>query len=74
MSLNNVIRFLSITQSTLDLEITGVLYVSESSYTPYSPYRSYAEEAMDSGFAAPTPIIEGTLSVSVSVQVTFSFQ
>ncbi len=60
--------------STLDLEITGVLYVSESYYAPYSPIRSYAEASMDSGFAAPTPIIEGTLSVSVSVQVAFSFQ
>ncbi len=60
--------------STLDLEITGVLYVSESSYAPYSPIRSYAEASMDSGFAASTPIIEGTLSVSVSVQVAFSFQ
>jgi uncharacterized protein YggE len=29
---------------------------------------------VDSGFAAPTPVIEGTLSVSVSVQVAFSFQ
>ena len=60
--------------STLDLEITGVLYVSESSYAPYTAYRSVSESAMDSGFAAPTPVIEGTLSVSVSVQVAFSFQ
>lgn len=60
--------------STLDLEITGVLYVSESSYAPYTAYKSVSEEAMDSGFAAPTPVIEGTLSVSVSVQVAFSFQ
>jgi uncharacterized protein YggE len=36
--------------STLDLEITGVLYVSESYYTPYAPTRSYAEASMDSGF------------------------
>jgi uncharacterized protein YggE len=60
--------------STLDLEITGVLYVSESSYAPYSPYKSMAESTMDSGFAVPTPVIEGSLSVSVSVQVAFSFQ
>jgi uncharacterized protein YggE len=58
--------------STLDLEITGVLYVSESSYAPYTSFRSVSEAAMDSGFA--TPVIEGTLSVSVSVQVAFSFQ
>lgn len=60
--------------STLDLEITGVLYVSESSYAPYTAFKSVSESAMDSGFAAPTPVIEGTLSVSVSVQVAFSFQ
>lgn len=58
---------------TLELEITGVLSVSESVYYPYAPYRSAAEATYDSG-AAPTPIIEGSLSVSVSVQVAFSFQ
>lgn len=59
--------------STLDIEITGVLFVSESSYTPYSPYRGYEEMAFDSA-SAPTPIIEGSLSVSVNVQVVFSIQ
>ena len=58
---------------TLELEITGVLSVSESVYYPYAPYRSATEATYDSG-AAPTPIIEGSLSVSVSVQVAFSFQ
>ena len=58
---------------TLELEITGVLSVSESVYNPYTPYRSVAEAAYDSG-SAPTPIIEGSLSVSVSVQIAFSFQ
>jgi hypothetical protein len=57
---------------TLDLEITGVLYVTESSYAPYTPVRSYAEA--DMAVSAPTPIIEGTLSVSVNVQVAFTFQ
>lgn len=57
---------------TLELEITGVLSVSESVYYPYTPYRAVAEAAFDSG--ASTPIIEGSLSVSVSVQVAFSFQ
>lgn len=74
LALQNAQGKANLIASTLDLEITGVLYVSESSYAPYSPIRSYAEVAMDSGFAAPTPIIEGTLSVSVSVQVAFSFQ
>jgi uncharacterized protein YggE len=57
---------------TLGLEITGVLSVSESSYSPYQPYRAFAEAAYEA--PAPTPIIEGTLSVSVSVQVAFTFQ
>jgi hypothetical protein len=58
---------------TLGLEITGVQSVSESIYYPYTPYTSYKGYA-ESVSAAPTPIIEGTLSVSVSVQVAFTFQ
>lgn len=58
---------------TLEIEVTGVVYVTESSYSPYTPLRGYAEAAMDA-VKAPTPIIEGTLSVSVTVQVAFSFQ
>jgi len=57
---------------TLELEITGVLSVSESSYYPYSAYREAAMESFDSGVS--TPIIEGSLSVSVNVQVAFTFQ
>lgn len=55
--------------NTLDLTITGVLSVSESVYQPYMPYRGYEASAE----MALTPIIEGSLSVSVSVQVAFSF-
>lgn len=57
---------------TLELQITGVLSVSESTYYPYQPYRAIAEAAYE--VAAPTPILEGALSVSVTVQVSFSFQ
>jgi len=57
---------------TLGLRITGVLSVSESVYYPYVPYRAVAESAAYD--KAPTPIIEGTLSVSVSVQVSFTFE
>jgi uncharacterized protein YggE len=39
---------------------------------PYVPYRAVAESAAYD--KAPTPIIEGTLSVSVSVQVSFTFE
>jgi uncharacterized protein YggE len=73
LALQNAQAKADLIATTLDLEITGVLFVSESSYTPYSPYRGYAEMAMD-GAAAPTPIIEGSLSVSVNVQVVFSIQ
>ena len=58
---------------TLDLEITGVLSVSESVYFPYQAYRAVSEAAYEGG-PAPTPILEGSHSVSVSVQVHFSFQ
>ena len=74
LALQNAQAKADLIANTLELEITGVLFVSESSYTPYAPYRSYAEASMDGGFAAPTPIIEGSLSVSVSVQVVFSIQ
>jgi uncharacterized protein YggE len=57
---------------TLDIEVTGVLYVSESSYTPYIQTRSY--DVAEEGMSAPTPILEGSLSVSVNVQVSFTFQ
>jgi len=56
---------------TLELTITGVHSVSESTYYPYSPYRDVAV-AFESG--ASTPIIEGSLSISVTVQVAFTFQ
>lgn len=59
---------------TLDLEITGVLSVSESVYYPYTPYRGMTESVSFDAAPAPTPIIEGSLSVSVTVQVAFSFQ
>jgi hypothetical protein len=56
----------------LDLTITGVLYVSESSYQPYQSYRDYVEVL---GTVEPTtPIIEGKLSVSVTVHVVYSFE
>ncbi len=58
---------------TLGLEITGVQYVSESSYYPYTTRMTYAEADYGES-AAPTPIIEGTLSVSVNVQVAFTFE
>jgi len=54
----------------LGVTLTGVLSVSESSYNPYTPYRSY-DLAYE---GASTPIIEGSLSISVTVQVAYSFE
>ena len=72
-ALHNAQEKATLIADTLDLEITGVLSVSESSYYPYTPYRGVAEATYDTA-SAPTPIIEGSLSVSVTVQVAFSFQ
>jgi len=73
LALQNAQGKAALIAETLELEITGVLSVSESVFYPYTPYRSVAEATYDSG-SAPTPIIEGSLSVSVNVQVAFSFQ
>jgi uncharacterized protein YggE len=66
---------------TLGLTITGVQSVAEYSYTPYVPMRGYEylNEAMVSGASvssvvAPTPIVSGELSVSVSVYIVFLFE
>ncbi|MEM3627340.1 MAG: SIMPL domain-containing protein [Candidatus Bathyarchaeia archaeon] len=56
----------------LKLSITGVLYVGESSYQPYQPYWDYKYAAAGE-VRAPTPILEGKLSVSVTVSVIYSF-
>jgi uncharacterized protein YggE len=55
----------------LDLTLTGVLYVSESAYEPYQPYHGYVELL---GADSSTPIIEGKLSVAVTVHIIYSFE
>jgi len=57
---------------SLGLTLTGVYSVSESVYYPYSPYPAPAR-TLAMGEAA-TPIIEGSLSISVTVQVVYTFQ
>ncbi|UCD43897.1 MAG: SIMPL domain-containing protein [Candidatus Bathyarchaeota archaeon] len=57
---------------TLGISVTGVYSVSESVYYPYVAQRGFDVAA--SYEAAPTPILEGTLSVSVSVQASFTFE
>lgn len=57
----------------LDLTVTGVLSVSENVFQPYQPYYDYRYSY--AGEAAPsTPIIEGKLSVSVTVHIVYSFE
>lgn len=55
---------------TLELTITGVQSVTESSYVPV---RNYAyEESMDAVKSyAPTPILSGELSVTVNVHIVY---
>ena len=57
----------------LGLRITGVLHVSESAYQPYQPYSDF-RYASEGGSEPPTPIIEGTLSISATLYVIYSFE
>jgi len=57
---------------TLELTITGVQSVSESSYVPARTYQSVAEADYAMG-SAPTPILSGELTVSVSVYIVYLF-
>lgn len=55
---------------TLNLKITGVLSFSESVYYPYPPTRGL-EVMADKG---ATPIFEGFLSISVTVNIVYTFE
>jgi uncharacterized protein YggE len=57
---------------TLGLTITGVQSVTESSYVPARTYQSVAEADYAMG-SAPTPILSGELTVSVSVYIVYLF-
>lgn len=57
---------------TLQLKITGVHSVTESAYYPYTPYKGF--DTFAEAASAPTPIFEGSLSVSVNVQLAFTFE
>jgi len=57
----------------IGVTITGVLSVSENVYQPYQPYYDY--RVISAGeTSASTPIIEGKLSVSVTVHIVYSFE
>ncbi len=60
---------------TLDLTISGIQSVTETSYTPARTTMDAVETSGVEGLSmAPTPIISGDLSVSVSVRIVFQFQ
>ncbi len=54
----------------LDVTITGVQSITESYYYPYSAYRSY-DVAYAAGEKSSTPIMEGNLSVSVTLNIVY---
>lgn len=59
---------------TLELSITGVQSVTESSYVPVRTYE-YAEAAVDGAMSyAPTPVLSGELAVTVNVHIVFLFE
>jgi uncharacterized protein YggE len=57
----------------LDVTITGVLSVSENVYQPYQPYYNY-NVRYEGAASVSTPIIEGKLSVSVTVHIIYAFE
>jgi len=54
---------------TLDLTITGVQSVTESSYSPARTYKTMPEA--DFAGSSNTPIIEGSLTVTVNVHIVY---
>ena len=56
--------------SGLKIKIAGVQSVTESSYYPVIPYRNYDAAASGSG-KATTPILQGNLSVTVTLNIVY---
>ncbi len=63
----------SLIAKTLNVKITEVRFVKEISYQPYQPYRAIVEYAM-AAEGAKTPILEGKLTVTVTLQVMYSIE
>jgi len=57
----------------LEVTITGVLTVTENVYQPYQPYYDY-RFSYEGATAPSTPIIQGKLSVSVTVYIVYTFE
>ena len=55
---------------TLGISITGVQSVSESSYVPSRMYTDAVAESAKGSYA-PTPIMEGSLTVTVSIHIVY---
>jgi uncharacterized protein YggE len=69
-ALNDASSKAKLIAETLNLKITGVLSFSESVYYPYTPTRG-----LEMAPGAPsTPIFEGALSVSVTVNIVYTFE
>ena len=64
----------SLIAEALNITITGVYSVSESVYQPYQPYYEYRYAVAGVKTTPTTPILEGKLSVSVTVQVAYSIE
>jgi uncharacterized protein YggE len=56
--------------SGLGVSITGVQSITESSYYPYTEYRSY-DVASSSAGKASTPVISGNLSITVTLNIVY---
>ncbi len=69
-ALNDASSKAKLIAETLNLRITGVLSLTESIYYPYTPTRTF-EAVTEKG---ATPIFEGTLSVSVTVNIVYTFE
>jgi len=55
----------------LGITVSGVQSVSESSYVPARTYVDAYAEASYAGAKAPTPILEGSLTVTVSIHIVY---
>jgi len=66
-----VVNMIEVTIAKLEL-VGEAVRVSETVYRPYEPYRDYTF-ALEGEVGASTPILEGKLSVSVTVHVIYSF-
>jgi uncharacterized protein YggE len=68
-AINDAKAKLGVITSGLQITASGVQSITETSYYPPIAYRSYT--VAESGTKATTPILEGTLSVSVTLNIVW---